>query len=121
MVPADARVARRAARHRDRGHDDRPLDHGGGRSRDRGIHRPFLFWATGVGTLDQIFSGFAGETPWFLLGALLIGSMAGKSGLAQRIAYGVTTRTGNSYSRLLLGFIIVDFLLTFVVPRASRA
>jgi len=76
----------------------------------------FLFWATGVGSLRQIFSGFAGETPWFLLGALLIGTMAGKSGLAQRVAYMVTTRTGNSYSRLLLGFIIVDFLLTLIVP-----
>jgi sodium-dependent dicarboxylate transporter 2/3/5 len=75
-----------------------------------------LYWASGVGSLSQIFSGFAGETPWFLMGALLIGAMAAKSGLAQRIAYAVTTRTGNSYSRLLLGFIIVDFLLTFVVP-----
>jgi solute carrier family 13 (sodium-dependent dicarboxylate transporter), member 2/3/5 len=74
------------------------------------------YWASGVGTLGQIFSGFTGETPWFLMGALLIGSMAAKSGLAQRIAYSVTTRTGNSYSRLLLGFIVVDFLLTFVVP-----
>ena len=75
-----------------------------------------LYWASGVGTVGQIFSGFAGETPWFLMGALLIGAMAAKSGLAQRIAYGVTTRTGNWYSRLLLGFIIVDFLLTLMVP-----
>jgi solute carrier family 13 (sodium-dependent dicarboxylate transporter), member 2/3/5 len=75
-----------------------------------------LFWATGVGNLTQIFSGFTGETPWFLLGALLIGSMAAKSGLAERVAFTVTAKTGSSYSRLLLGFIIVDFLLTFVVP-----
>jgi sodium-dependent dicarboxylate transporter 2/3/5 len=75
-----------------------------------------LFWATGIGDIDQIFSGFAGETPWFLLGALLIGTMAAKSGLAQRVAFMVTAKTGSSYSRLLLGFIIVDFLLTFVVP-----
>ena len=75
-----------------------------------------LFWASGVGNVSQIFSGFAGETPWFLLGAMLIGTMAAKSGLAQRVAYMVTARTGSSYSRLLLGFIIVDFLLTFFVP-----
>ena len=75
-----------------------------------------LFWATGVGRITQIFSGFAGETPWFLLGAMLMGTMAAKSGLAQRIAYTIAVRIGNSYSRLLLGFIIVDFVLTFLVP-----
>jgi anion transporter len=47
---------------------------------------------------------------------MLIGSMAAKSGLAQRVAFTVTAKTGNSYSRLLLGFIIVDFLLTLLVP-----
>jgi sodium-dependent dicarboxylate transporter 2/3/5 len=75
-----------------------------------------LFWATGTGRLNQIFSGFAGETPWFLLGALLIGTMAANSGLAQRIAFTVTARTGSSYSRLLLGFIVVNFVLTLIVP-----
>ena len=45
------------------------------------------YWASGVGTLGQIFSGFAGETPWFLMGALLIGSMAAeiRSGPAHRV------------------------------------
>ena len=76
----------------------------------------FLYWATGVGRVDQVFSGFEGETPWFLLGALLMGTMAARSGLAQRVAFTITARTGNSYSRLLLGFIIVDFILTFLVP-----
>src|SRR5437867_1374602 len=42
--------------------------------------------------------------------------MASKSGLAQRIAYTMTTRIGTSYSRLLLAFIVVDFLLTFLIP-----
>jgi anion transporter len=76
----------------------------------------FLFWATGVTEFETAFSGFANETTWFLLGAMLIGSMAGKSGLAQRIAYTMTARLGTSYSRLLLTFIVVDFLLTFLIP-----
>jgi anion transporter len=75
-----------------------------------------LAWLAGVATAGQIFSGFAGETPWFLLAAMLMGTMAGKSGLAQRLALTVTTKIGTSYSRLLLGFIVVDFLLTFLVP-----
>jgi solute carrier family 13 (sodium-dependent dicarboxylate transporter), member 2/3/5 len=42
--------------------------------------------------------------------------MAGKSGLAKRLAYTVTAKTGTSYTRVLFGFIVVDFLLTFLVP-----
>jgi sodium-dependent dicarboxylate transporter 2/3/5 len=76
----------------------------------------FLFWALGVSKFESAFSGFSNETPWFLLGAILIGTMATKSGLAQRVAYPITTRIGTSYSRLLLAFIIVDFLLTFLIP-----
>lgn len=76
----------------------------------------FLFWSLGVAEFDRAFSGFSNETPWFLLGAILIGAMASKSGLAQRIAYTLATRIGTSYSRLLLAFIVVDFLLTFLIP-----
>src|SRR5437667_1909343 len=76
----------------------------------------FLFWALGVAEFERAFSGFSNETPWFLLGAILIGAMANKSGMAQRIAYSMVTRIGTSYSRLLLAFIIVDFVMTFLIP-----
>jgi len=76
----------------------------------------FLFWALGVSEFERAFSGFSNETPWFLLGAILIGAMANKSGMAQRIAYSVVARVGTSYSQLLLAFIVVDFLLTFLIP-----
>jgi len=76
----------------------------------------FLFWALGVSKFEIAFSGFSNETPWFLLGAILIGTMASKSGLAQRVAYSITARIGTSYSRLLLAFIVVDFFSTFLIP-----
>ena len=76
----------------------------------------FLFWALGVVKFDVAFSGFADDTPWFLLGAILFGTMASKSGLAKRLAYLVAIRIGTSYSRLLLSLILSDFLLTFLVP-----
>jgi sodium-dependent dicarboxylate transporter 2/3/5 len=76
----------------------------------------FLFWALGVAEFERAFSGFSNETPWFLFGAILIGAMANKSGMAQRLAYTLLTRIGTSYSRLLLAFIIVDFVMTFLVP-----
>jgi anion transporter len=88
-----------------------PVDHA-----TAGFAGLLLFWATSTAPVATVFSGFAVETPWFLLGAMIMGAMASTSGLAQRIAFAVTARTGSSYSRLLLGFIIVDFLLTFLVP-----
>jgi sodium-dependent dicarboxylate transporter 2/3/5 len=76
----------------------------------------FLFWALKVVPFNQAFSGFADNTPWFLFAALLFGRIAGKSGLARRLAYAVMLRVGSTYSRILLGLIITDFLLTFIVP-----
>src|SRR5438270_7525750 len=76
----------------------------------------FLFWALRVVKFDVAFGGFADETPWFLFGAILFGMMATKSGLARRLAYLVMLRVGNTYAQLLLGLILSDFLLTFLVP-----
>ena len=77
----------------------------------------FLFWALKiVPDFRGAFTGFASDTAWFLFGALLIGAIATRSGLARRLAYLVMTRVGISYSRLLLGLIVTDFLLTLIVP-----
>ncbi|MBA3558238.1 MAG: anion permease [Gemmatimonadaceae bacterium] len=76
----------------------------------------FVFWASGAAAFPVAFAGFANTTPWFLFGALMIGAMAAKSGLARRLAYTVMRTMGHSYSRLLMGLILSDFLLTFLVP-----
>src|SRR5450631_771046 len=34
-----------------------------------GLTGCYLFWALGVVTFEQAFSGFANDTPWFLMGA----------------------------------------------------
>jgi len=76
----------------------------------------YLFWALGVVPFAVAFSGFATDTPWFLFGAGLFGAMATRTGLARRIAFAVMQRVGNTYSRILLGLIITDFVLTFIIP-----
>src|ERR1700681_1745641 len=87
------------------------MDHG-----VTGLFGCYLFWALSVVKFEVAFSGFADDTPWFLMGAILFGTMASKSGLAKRLAYLVTIRVGTSYSRLLLALILSDFLLTILVP-----
>jgi sodium-dependent dicarboxylate transporter 2/3/5 len=84
-----------------------------------GLFGLLLFWFFGVAKPDVIFSGFVNDTAWFYLGAMLIGAMATKSGLPQRIGNFVIARVGTTYSRLLLGLIIINFLLTFVVPSGA--
>ena len=76
----------------------------------------YLYWALGVVPVDVAFSGFADDTPWFLLAAILLGAVAIKSGLARRVAFAVMLRAGTSYPRLLLGLIVADALITFCVP-----
>jgi anion transporter len=87
------------------------MDHG-----ITGLIGCYLFWALGIVKFDVAFSGFADDTPWFLLGAILMGTMASKSGLARRMAYWIAIRIGVSYSRLLLALILSDFFLTLLVP-----
>jgi anion transporter len=76
----------------------------------------YLYWALGVVPFATAFSGFATDTPWFLFGAGLFGAMAAKTGLARRIAVFVMRRIGSTYARILLGLVVTDFLLTFVIP-----
>ncbi len=76
----------------------------------------FLFWALHIVRFNVAFSGFANDTAWFLFSATLLGMIATKSGIARRIAFIIMLRIGTTYPRLLLGLIMTDFLLTFIVP-----
>lgn len=87
------------------------LDHG-----VTGILGCFLFWMLGIVPFETAFSGFADTTAWFLFGAICLGLMAAKSGLARRLAYLILRTIGHSYPRVLLGLIVSDFLLTVIVP-----
>src|ERR1700738_464141 len=76
----------------------------------------FLFWALGIVKFPVAFSGFATATGWAPLGAFLLAVIATRSGVARRLAYFVMMRIGITYPRILLGLIVTDFLLPFIVP-----
>jgi len=75
-----------------------------------------LYWMTGVVAPNVAFTGFANTITWFVLAALMLGLVAQKSGLPQRIGSFIVTRVGMSYSAILLGLIVTDFILTIIVP-----
>src|SRR5689334_18947666 len=77
----------------------------------------WLFWALQVAPIRVAFSGFASsEAPWFLLGALFIGVMVTETGLARRLAYQVLAWIGKSYSSILLALLLVNFVMTAMIP-----
>lgn len=76
----------------------------------------YLFWALGLVDFGTAFGGFASPTPWFLFAALLLGRMTSESGLARRLAGGLMASTGGSYSRVLLAFVLLTFVLSPLVP-----
>ena len=81
-----------------------------------GLAGCLLFWMLGAVEPEVAFSGYSLEITWFVFAALTLGAIATKSGLPQRIGSFIVTRVGLSYSAILLGLIITDFALTFVVP-----
>src|SRR5579864_5551568 len=68
----------------------------------------FLFWLFGISKPEVIFSGFVNDASWFYIGAVFLGTMATKTGLPQRIAGFVVNRVGLTYSRLLLGLVVIS-------------
>ncbi|PYS54369.1 MAG: hypothetical protein DMG13_08405 [Acidobacteria bacterium] len=76
----------------------------------------WLFWTLGVVAPRVALGGFSSDAPWFLLGALFIGAMATESGLAKRLAYTMLSRVGASFPRILMAFILTDFVMTFMIP-----
>jgi sodium-dependent dicarboxylate transporter 2/3/5 len=75
-----------------------------------------LFWMVAEVPIARAFSGFTNDTPWYILCVLLLGMMAEKTGLARRLAYNIICRLGTKYSIILAGMMVVNFLLTFIVP-----
>ncbi len=78
-----------------------------------------LYWATGIVPASTAFAGFANSTTWFIFAALLLGAISNKSSLPMRLGSFIVTNVGVSYGRILLGLIITDFILTFLVPTGT--
>ncbi|HTI68037.1 MAG TPA: SLC13 family permease [Caulobacteraceae bacterium] len=84
-----------------------------------GLAGCFLFWVLGLAKIGVAFGGFVDSTAWFMFAALLMGQIATKTTVAKRLANQVMLRVGTTYPRVLLGLIITDFLLTFIVPSGT--
>ena len=61
---------------------------------------------------DLVKQGFGNETVVFFIGVLTLSSVVTKTGLGKRISVYILSKTGNSTSRILMGFLVVGTLLS---------
>ncbi|MCA9914057.1 MAG: anion permease [Anaerolineae bacterium] len=62
------------------------------------------------------FSGFASGAFWLVFGGLVIGAAFKETGLATRIADGISRFFGRSYRGLIGGLVVLGVLLSFIMP-----
>ncbi|HEX5998936.1 MAG TPA: SLC13 family permease [Hyphomicrobiaceae bacterium] len=63
-----------------------------------------------------IFSGFASAAFWLVLSGYVIGIAIAKTGLAIRVAGVLATHIAASYTRMVLGVVVLTYALAFVMP-----
>jgi sodium-dependent dicarboxylate transporter 2/3/5 len=78
----------------------------------------WLYWVWAGMPPAKAFAGFSMDTPWFILGVLLLGLLAETSGLAKRVAYKIILKGSTKYVFILLTMMIIDFILTFIIASA---
>ncbi|WP_291326176.1 anion permease [Desulfovibrio sp. UCD-KL4C] len=85
-----------------------------------GIILPTLYFATKVAP-PQVALGKAFTTviPWAIIGALLIGLMSYKTGLAKRLVLKCMVSTGSSYRGLFFAMFVSGMTLTLLVPSGT--
>ncbi|MFQ5913541.1 MAG: SLC13 family permease [Nitrospinota bacterium] len=78
-----------------------------------------LFVLLGVVSPGVAFSGFTTPAFWLVFSAFLLGGGMLRTGLARRMAFVFIRALGNRFDRVLMGFCVLGFLLTFGVPSAN--
>ena len=65
---------------------------------------------------DVVFSGFASNTLWLVLGGLVMAVAVQRTGLARRIAGALFARFMHSYARLVAAMVALAIVLSFLMP-----
>jgi anion transporter len=69
-----------------------------------------------VAPAEVVFSGFASNTLWLVLGGLVIAAAVQRSGLADQIAGALFERFMHSYAQLVAAMVVLAIVLSFLIP-----
>lgn len=75
-----------------------------------------LFLGTGIATSDQIFSGFANNIPWAMVGSLILVGVMNETNLLRRFSYWMMLKMGGKFRNLMFIFMLVTGVLSTVLP-----
>ncbi len=78
-----------------------------------------LFVLLGVVPSSVAFSGFTSSAFWLVFASFLLGGGMLRTGLARRMAFAFIRVLGNRYGRVVMGFCVLGFLLSFGVPSGN--
>lgn len=71
-----------------------------------------------IAPADIVFSGLRSSAFWLIVGGVIIGIAAEKTGLGRTVAELFISRLSQSYPRLIAGIVFVAILLAFLIPAA---
>lgn len=71
---------------------------------------------TSIAPADVVFSGFSSTACWLIFAGLILGIAINETGLARRLAAGMSRHFDSSYLRLIAGIVIIATLLGFLMP-----
>lgn len=74
---------------------------------------------TGLTKGSVAFEGFTSTTTWLLIGAMMIGVAATKTGLAKRIAYLILSFSGEKYKSLTIWLMVSGAILGIIMPSGT--
>ena len=78
-----------------------------------------LLGLTGAWDYKQAFYQFGNEVIWLMVAAFVIASALESSGIGKRLAYWMASKVMKRASITLLGLIVLDYLLAFIVPSTT--
>lgn len=77
---------------------------------------PIGYWLLSVAPASTVFSPWAAQTPWLVLGSLLLTRVMDKTGLNKRIAYGLMKLGRGKFYVVMFLMVIAGCILACVVP-----
>lgn len=75
-----------------------------------------LALVAGVAPPEVVLSGFYSEALWLIFAGLIVGVAVARSGLAERLAAMLGSRTGTRYSGVIGIVVLIGIVLTFAMP-----
>lgn len=81
-----------------------------------GLLLPVLYIVFHVSSAKVVFSSWLSDSPWIVVGGLIIAYVFTKSGLAKRLVYKLLLTTGTSFKGIAIALTLICVVITPLIP-----